>query len=500
MKDWLEVYRRFACLRPERSLDQDACQPVLEASPSHPVVVACSGGADSVFLSLAVLSLLEGRAACLHLAHFNHGLRGTASDADEAFVEEFARALGAGFSAGRPASRLPAREADLRHARYGWLAGRCRDLEAVCLALGHHGDDLVESLLMALFSGSGPGGLSSPAPVRRFEDGTLRVRPMLGLNRAAIEGHLVEVGAPWREDASNEDPSHTRNRIRRDLIPRLQACLPQDIYSAASRSRFLMEEAVSALDAALPPDLSLADPFSLNLQGLDTLAPASAGLFRRVLQAWWMRHRPETPLPPRALDQLVRELPGGQVPVAVSVGALDGSSTLYKVCRGSDGWLRLVPEAESGWPAWAAGCHWEPEAGSLWLPNGAMLSAARVHLLPGEEPYRAADPACQAWLQPQAGALRVRDWQAGDRYQPLGSPGRRKLQDIFTDARISPEQKRSLPVIENGQGDILWVPGFPPAHAARIRSGDKTALKLTYYRPSTAFEYKHVGESHTQAQ
>ena len=536
MSHWPDIYDRFSCLRPELLLDRQCCQAIQRGPFLQPVVVACSGGADSVFLCLSLKLIAGAVGRPLVLAHFNHGLRGQEADADESFVAQLAAQLGLAYARGRAEASIAPKEAELRNARYAWLVQVCRDHDAAGLALGHHGDDLVESALMALFSGAGPGGMASPAPMQRFSDGVLRLRPLLSVHRQQITQLLAHVGANWREDPSNQDSRFTRNRVRLEILPRLQACFPQDIYASVHRTRNLMAEAAAALDALIPADLDLSNPFALELTAIhkvlerNKMMPDSgvsfplpgAALCRRVLIAWWLRHRPLDMFPTAALDCLVESIARGDRLFSVSIGAISTSSysrMIYALRCHSDGYLRLEPETFTPTPSFGHPVRWLPLSGPLYLPDGAHLKAEwvgldraeigesieerdrlfeeRDRLLSGNPspgvPYARAEPEREAWLRFPVGPLSVGPWVAGDRYQPLGAPGRRKLQDLFTDAKISAERKVSLPVIKDVAGAILWVPGFPPAESSRLSLLDKAALKLTYHQPSTAFDHKYVG-------
>ena len=389
-----------------------------------------------------------------------------------------AAGLGLSFESGRPAAPLEPDEASLRAARYGWLQGIYGEAGAGALALGHHGDDLLESMLMGLLSGAGPAGMASPMPVKHFADGHVRVRPLLAMKREQIERSLRELEIPWREDPSNRDPAYTRNWLRHELLPLLRRHFPQDIFSGAQRTRFLMQETVEALDAvATTIEADLSNPHVVDCGKLRGNPPA---LVRRLLMAWWLRHRPDSRLPKEVVDQIVPDLCAG-VDRMLSIGHLAGQKGGW-VLELAQGRLRLRQEREASPVAWSAGVHWAPRSGPLFLRDGALLHGTKVALAGGEHPYRQADPDCEAWLARVKGPLLVRQWQAGDRYQPLGAPGSRKLQDLFTDAKILAEQRHRLPVLLNSAGNILWVPGFPPAEAFRICHEDNSALKLTYQR------------------
>jgi len=443
-----------------------------QLSPEKPVLIACSGGADSVFLTLALYAGMPNAADRLHLLHFNHQLRGRESDQDAEFVHDLAVGLGIPCQIGQAPGDLPQDEASLRKARYEWMVEKYVELDAGGLCLGHHADDVVESLLMAVLTGSGPAGMASPLPVKQFSDGHVRLRPMLELRRDQIVEFLKSAGVPWCEDASNLNTAYTRNWLRKECIPMLQDRIPQDIYAGTRRTRERMQECVDALDEAT---LALGLDYS-SKEGIlaSRLQGEPAALIRRALMSWWLRHYPEQILNKFAMDSLVALLQEGKSGMSVEIGR---GQALWLDGRGFLAFRSEVP----GFPEWNSGCHWHWPAGPIFLPAGTQLVAQKVYFEQDEEPpYKKADPESTAWINWDGRTLQVRQWRPGDRYQPLGAPGSRKLQDIFVDAKLSPEQKRHLPVLVDMEGSILWVPGFPPGEAFRLLPESKSGLKLTY--------------------
>lgn len=197
------------------------------------VVVAVSGGPDSMALTCGLLALGWGDAERpLVAAHLNHALRGSASDADEAFVRAEVDRLGAGRLRVRlvtetvrvanvAAQRGLNVEAAARQLRYQWLAKVAADAGLIHVATGHTADDQAETVLHNVLRGTGLAGLRGIAWSRRLGPGVRLVRPLLAVGRADVLAYLRELGQPYREDASNRDLARTRNRIRHGLLPLL---------------------------------------------------------------------------------------------------------------------------------------------------------------------------------------------------------------------------------------------------------------------------------------
>jgi tRNA(Ile)-lysidine synthase len=200
------------------------------------VVVGCSGGADSVGLLRALASLR--RMACessmgeprgfLVAAHFNHGLRGEASDADQAFVEHLAQQLGVRYQGGAATVRH-SDEAAMRDDRLKFLIDVAHASGARYIALAHSADDNVETVLHHLLRGTGPAGLCGIGSPRPIDDDLVLIRPLLHTRREQIRAALTDQGMAWREDASNLDPAYRRNWIRHRLIPLIQTEYPSGV-------------------------------------------------------------------------------------------------------------------------------------------------------------------------------------------------------------------------------------------------------------------------------
>jgi tRNA(Ile)-lysidine synthase len=218
------------------------------------VLVAVSGGGDSVALLLGLAAIRlpgEGR---LIVAHINHKLRGRDSDADQAFVEELSRQLGlscevatAAVSRETEACRQGA-EAAARRTRYELLDAAAGRLGARFVVTAHTADDQVETILHRILRGTGIRGLSGMSRSRRLGLATL-LRPLLGFRRVELAEYLRDRGQAFRTDSSNDDTRFTRNRIRKDLLPLLTNGYNPNIFEALLRLGSLAGEAQRFMDA-----------------------------------------------------------------------------------------------------------------------------------------------------------------------------------------------------------------------------------------------------------
>jgi len=243
--------------------------------------VALSGGADSVALLLLLWAHWPKTRARLRCLHFDHALRGAASKGDARFCRLVAEGLGVRFvseSWGRPKGPRSASEASARAARLSFL-----HKHASILWLGHHQDDVAETMLMRLARGSGTGGLSAPRPVHAHGGGQVHLRPLLTLRKAELTAALAACGIPWREDATNASPDFFRNRIRAEVLPAWERAAQRDAVAGAARSRELLEED----DTALEQWLEQARPFARNGDLLlGRLRAVPRAVRRRALQRW----------------------------------------------------------------------------------------------------------------------------------------------------------------------------------------------------------------------
>jgi tRNA(Ile)-lysidine synthase len=311
---------------------------------SAPLLVAVSGGADSVALAHVLLALGQR----LGIAHVHHGLRGPEADADLEFVRTLASAAGVPFHPARvDARRRDGRspEARARELRYEALRRLCRELGYSRIVTAHTEDDQAETLLLRAVRGSGPIGLGSIAP----ETSEL-LRPLLRARHQDLVSYLSSRGLRWREDATNRDLSVPRNRLRADVLPVLEQLHPgstRKLAELADAARELGEWVDRTLEAPLAGATEAADgglwidrarlvalPAGLRLRALASLLE-SAGLGGRVTR----RHL-------ERLDRFLADAPAGKVL------SLPGSSPTRRRarCSRSRTIARCSPTARSsGW-------------------------------------------------------------------------------------------------------------------------------------------------------
>jgi tRNA(Ile)-lysidine synthase len=216
------------------------------------VLVAVSGGGDSVALLRALHALRAAGPGRLVVAHFNHGLRGADSESDQQFVSELSQTLGLDCQTGRPGTPLPpvgeGLEAAARNARYEFLSATAARLGARYVATAHTADDQAETILHHILRGTGLSGMAGMRAARALNPAVTLMRPMLALRRHEVLAYLTALDQPFREDASNADREFMRNRIRHELLPQLARDYSPTVVESLLRLGKLAADAREVID------------------------------------------------------------------------------------------------------------------------------------------------------------------------------------------------------------------------------------------------------------
>jgi tRNA(Ile)-lysidine synthase len=426
------------------------------------VLVAVSGGADSVALLHVLRILAPELRLTLSVVHLDHGLRPD-SALDAAFVESLARGWGLPVTVEHivvsPGGSLEARARD---ARYAALRRQAARVGAHRVALGHTADDQAETVLMRILQGAGPRGLAGIPPVR---DGY--IRPLLDTRRSDIVAELRRAGLAWREDPTNRDPRFLRNRLRHDLLPRLAAAVEPEIVPAltrlAGRARELVE-ALAAAAAAEVPAPSPESPQQIVLSrrrlaglppavGVEVLRLAAVRLGHPGLMRGWAH---------RELGRVLADPP----PRSVSLGDLRLESAADRVRV----WRGVAPGPLPARLLARPGVTTIPEI-------GRAIEARCFDRRAGYVPPRHADRvAFDADAVPYP--LAVRSRRPGDRFRPFGSPGGRRLKSTLIDARVPRWERDRLPLVVAGDA-VLWIAGLRRSALAPVTDGTRRVLELS---------------------
>lgn len=449
---------------------------VAEACPGAPgagVVVALSGGPDSVALLLAARAwatrtLETGTGAPLVAAHLNHGLRPGAADQDAVFCRDLCGRLGVPLVEGAADPRAAARERGqgleeaARHLRRRFLLDALAGLGGPgCIATGHHRDDQVETVLMRLLRGTGPDGLRGIRPVA----GAF-IHPLLPWDRAAIVAFLEEQGQPWRLDATNLEGDNLRARLRREVVPVLRDVFGEGCLEGPARLAELLEADLGLLEAMSAEALAgIRDGDRLRVGALLDLPPALAA---RALRAWLGMPEQLEAVHVATILAWLREgtsgsgldLPGGRRLVREFDRLSAGTEP-----TGTD----RTMDAPTGGPE-----DWRPEVARV--PDGGDPGPQGVGDPEDPATWRLACPASAL-----SGNLRVRGWRQGDRMRPLGLGGSKKVSDLLREARTPAADRGGALVVTDDEG-ILWVVGVARDERTRLLPGSGVMVTISIIR------------------
>lgn len=481
-----------------RQVEEKVLRAVTEGrmwAPGETVVVAVSGGADSLCLLHALHVLRPHHGGRLHVAHLDHRFRGEESAAEARRVAELADSLGlpatveaVDVPALMERERLSAEEAG-RRARYRFLCGLAAFLGASAIALGHTSDDQVETVLMHFLRGSGPTGLRGMRPVSPpapwMTEGIslstpLRlVRPLLGLSRGETESYCAACGLQPTRDRWNEELRFLRVRLRRQVIPLLEELNPRFREAALRLAQLAAweEEDLQALLEERWPALAREEGRAVrfSLAGWRTLP--------RTFRLLALR---------RAVEQVRGHLENLGWEALVAAGRLDESGVGATVALVEDvvarrGYEEIAVgrpedlEETSPWPDLGRGEIPVVVPGRTELPEGHILVAEEGR---PEETLRTAGP-WEVWVDAEACGRRLwlRHRRPGDRFHPLGLGGEKKLQDFFVDEKVPRALRGQVPLLVSPRG-IVWVVGYRLDERFRLRPETRRALHLRWEFPS----------------
>ncbi len=475
--------------------------------PGDTVVVAVSGGADSLCLLYLLHALAPALGCRLHVAHLDHALRPD-SAADATFVAEHAAALGLPCATRRQDVASLARQRRLspehagRLARYAFLREVAIEVAAAVaapvdppriapIATGHTRDDQAETLLLNLARGSGLAGAAGMLPGRAGI-----VRPLLEVTRAETEAYCKARGLAPREDESNRSPCYARNRLRQEVLPLLEAVQPSARANLAHAARRLAGDlalierlAASALNRAMTvqpgvpvqPDVASESGVCVDSSAAPDDFPSPLAV--RLSVGGWAAAEPE--LRPHMLRLLLRRVLGH----AEGFGEREYTAMLRALAPDAPPMTLTLPkglvltrhgaEAALGPPSSpvaALGAYRLPIPGRVRTPAGVV----RAEYAPAPADWRGV-PSHEAYLDRAAAGteLVVRGRRPGDRVQPLGLGGTRKVHDVLIDRKVPWTQRDHIPIVDGPRG-IAWVAGVCIGEPYRVQGAADPAVRLTW--------------------
>ena len=436
--------------------------------PGDRVAVAVSGGADSVALLHLLLGLREKLGVVLSLVHFNHKLRGKASDADEKFVAKLAAKHGleihtASVHVAQKAKKERANLEDTaRRARYDYFHSLVESGALTHIAVAHTADDQAETVLAHILRGTGLTGLGGIHPVA----GPV-IRPLLSIRRAELRTYLRTKKQKWREDATNRDTTRTRARIRRKLLPLLEKQFQPTIVEHLAMLADLAREDESFLEAEVAKraaELVQKSGDGLQIGAADLLEPLSRAEEARALSKRLVRH-------------IVKSLK----PRSGQLGSGHVNSVLELAHHGQNGTSLPLPggvEVRKERDGLAFHAVAKENAGGT--PSKGREFEYNIDLARGTQEVRVPELGCVFrlrvidWPAKRAETSRdgavldrdrlrfplvLRNWRPGDRMCPLGHRSAHKLKRLLNEKRVSRWARDGWPVLTSG-GILAWARGL----------------------------------------
>ena len=413
------------------------------------VFVGFSGGADST----ALLLLLSQAGQAVTAVHFQHGIRGAAAEADAAWCEQFCAVRKIRFvreNLAVPSNRFrgeSVEEAARRLRLEAWRRLAKADGDVVFLA--HHADDALEDLLLRLARGSNCTGLTGLRD-ERFINGVRFLRPLLDVRKEQLEDFLRSQGVTdWRLDATNDDSAYRRNAVRNELLPLMRRIFDGD--GGLRQSLRVLRQDADYLEVQ-------AEEYFKRLTDLESWRRIPMALLPRVLRIWIHEQTGRDELPAR---QTVERL-------AVELQRFSGHPVEFMTEGGwrlrltRDGMELLQGEAKESSETELPAVEWR------WREQPVINWYGCVLKIGGANGERFA-------AKSLPDVLTVRSWRAGDRMVPFGQTKPKKLQDIFTDAKIPREKRHQIPVV-SADDTIIWVPGVRRAEFGRVMQGEDAVV------------------------
>lgn len=486
----LGVQREFAVLE-ERLLFSVKKQRMMR--PGERVALAVSGGADSVALLLLLVELREKLGVVLSVVHFNHKLRGKASDADEKFVAKLAAKHGLEFHSGslNVAKKAKAERANLedaaRRARYDYFRSLVDSGACSKIAVAHTADDQAETVLAHLLRGTGLAGLGGIHPVV----GPV-IRPLLSVRRSELRLFLRARNQRWREDATNRDTKRMRARIRKKLLPLLEKQFQPAIVEHLATLAGLAREDEVLLDALVEERLQVL--VQTNKEGArialdDLIQPWKKGKFDSASAE-----------KTKALStRMVRRMVESAKPREGQLGANHVEAILDLARCGKNGSSLALP----------GGIEVRKERDALVfhaIKNAAAQSSQsslceyeyKIDVALGNAELKVAELGCVFrlrvidWPLKRGETSRVggvldrdrlrspivlRNWRPGDRLRPQGHRSAHKLKRLLNEKRVSRWERDGWPVLTSG-GVLVWARGFPVAAEFAAHEGTRAGIVM----------------------
>jgi len=453
------------------------------------VLVGVSGGSDSMVLLYVLIELAPRLHLRLGVAHLNHSLRQEDSDDDAEFVASIARQLDLpnyiqkmDVRSYQKINRLSLEEA-ARQVRYNFYDVVAATNGYNKIALGHHSDDNAELILMHIFRGSGPRGVSGIPPIR----GDKIIRPLIDLKKAEILDFLARKKIAYISDLSNEDTQYLRNRIRHNLIPSLISSYNPRIVETLIRMASITRAEEDWIEDMLNPIFEESvieandNKIILSAQRVDELhIAAKRRVFRRAIARAKGDLKRISFSHIESAIRLLKKEPGYgclDLPDRIRI-YLEGNNLV--ICKERYALRELKSDGRK-----STTCDFEY---SLLKPGVIFIKETNTHIrFSVLSSYNLPECFCDGHqvafvdMDNVDFPLIVRNVRSGDRFTPLGMSGSQKVNRFFSNKKIPKNERTKCPVLTDGEGKIIWVAGHRIDEFFRVLSSSKNILKIELF-------------------
>lgn len=439
------------------------------------VVVACSGGPDSLALVHILRTISFEYDFTLSVAHVDHMIRGRESAEDANFVEAFCKEYG--VECFRTALDVPQYAADsgrsledaARHLRYTYLRQVAAQLGGAKIATGHHRDDQAETVLINLLRGAGSTGLRGMQAV----NGDI-IRPLLAISRTEIEEYCRMNGLEPRLDSTNLETDYLRNRVRLNLLPQLESQYNSGIRESLCRTAAIIGEEhdfIRCYAGQAWSDIVCSKAEGFIIDSARLLAEHAA-VQREILRL--TIEKKQGNLTGITFYHVERLIGLAQSPAVGSIVELPAGLIVKKGYN----------ELHVGWENAGVLEKIPPPGLKVNVPGNTYI--AQMHkklvaqILPDKPCSQGRQAAVFDW-QALSPPFYVRTRLAGDRFEPIGFSGTKKLKDFFIDAKIPREMRDSIPIVCDSKG-IIWVAGYRQSNRGKVTDRTKIFLQMTIHK------------------
>lgn len=432
-------------------------------------LLAVSGGVDSIVMLDIMAQLADELKITISVAHFNHNLRGLSSDNDEELVKKICLSYGIKCYIGSEniikyaSDNAISIEQAARHRRYKMFERLSGNLKIDFVTTAHTADDSVETFLLNLLRGTGLTGLSGIPRKRHLVKNTYIIRPIIDFKKSDIYQYAKERNLQWREDESNTLTNYTRNKIRLELLPKIQQDFSPAIFDLINRTsrlirgadEFINEFVENAVDTIIKDRRK--DRFYISISQLETYSEFIQGeVIRACLSNVFKLLPPNIKVIDRVLA-LINSPSGAIADINKQIYALKDRGVIIFAQRTPIDSVNMLIDRNCEINLEFATLKLTPiDRKSVEFTKDPLVEYLDADLLPAK--------------------LQLRNWEQGDEFKPLGMDGTMKISDFLINQKIPSVEKRGVIVLST-KTDIIWVVGRRLSNTYKVTGNTQKVIK-----------------------